>query len=81
MPATTVKLEAELVEKVASLKPEKQSLSAYVRSLIEKEHREKQLREAAQAYEQFLHNNSAEREAMDVWESAPLSDNIEPLRP
>jgi predicted CopG family antitoxin len=81
MPATTVKIEAELVEKVVSLKPHKQSISAYVRGLIEKEHRSRQLREAAQTYEQFLHKNPAEREAMEVWESAPLTDIIEPEQP
>jgi hypothetical protein len=81
MPATTVKLEAELVGKVASLKPHKQSISAYVRGLIEKEHRERQLREAAQTYEQFLHKNPVEREAMEEWESAPLTDTIEPRQP
>jgi hypothetical protein len=81
MPATTVKLEAELVSKVTSLKPNKQSISAYVRGLIEKEHRERQLREAAQSYEKFLQQNPAEREAMEVWESAPLSDTIEPKQP
>jgi hypothetical protein len=81
MPVTTVKLEAELVDKVTSLKPRKQSISAYVRGLIEKEHRDRQLRAAAKTYEQFLHENPAEREAMEVWESAPLSDKIEPGQP
>jgi hypothetical protein len=81
MPATTIKLEAELVGKVTALKPHKQSVSAYVRGLIEKEHRERQFREAAQTYEQFLHKNPDEREAMDVWESVPLSDLIEPKQP
>ena len=69
------------MSKVASLKPHKQSISAYVRGLIEKEHRERQLCEAAQSYEKFLHQNPAEREAMEVWESAPLSDTIEPKQP
>ena len=81
MPATTVKLEAELAGKVTSLKSPKQSISAYVRALIEKEHRDRKLREAAETYEQFLHKNPAEREAMEVWESAPLSDTIEPRQP
>ncbi len=81
MPATTVKLEPDLVEKAAALKQPEQSISSYVRSLIEKEHREKTLRAAAQSYEQFLLEHPAEREAMEVWESAPLSDAIEPKKP
>ena len=35
MPATTIKLEAELVKKVTSLKPKDESISGYVRALIE----------------------------------------------
>ena len=81
MPATTVKLESDLVEKAESLKSAKQSISAYVRSLIEKEHRDRKLREGAQAYEQFIRNHPAEREAMEVWESAPLANSIEPKQP
>ena len=69
------------MEKAAALKSPKQSISAYVRSLIEREHRERRLREAAQAYEEFLADHPAEREAMEVWEAAPLTDAIEPKQP
>ena len=81
MPATTVKLESDLAQKAADLKSDGQSISAFVRALIEKEHRSRQLNESARAYEQFLRDNPDEREAMEVWESAPLSENIEPKRP
>ncbi len=81
MPATTVKLEPDLVEKASALKRPEQSISSFVRSLIEKEHREKTHRAAAQAYELFLREHPAEREAMEVWESAPLTDVIEPKKP
>lgn len=78
MPATTVKLDADLVKKASTLKPANKSLSAFVRSLIEQEYRNRRLSEAARAYEAFLRENPAEREAMEVWESAPLTDRIEP---
>ena len=82
MPATTVKLESDRVGKASELKAPEQSISAYVRGLIEKEYRDRKLREGAQAYEQFLQQHPAEREAMEVWESAPLTDDgIEPKRP
>lgn len=81
MPATTVKLDEDLVEKSNELKRREQSISAFVRSLIEKEHRERRFREAAQAYEAFLRDHPAERESMEVWEAAPLTDAIEPKRP
>ena len=81
MPATTIKLEAELVKKVTTLKPKDESISSYVRGLIEKEHRAREHRAAASAYQRFLGGNSEERAAMEVWESAPLVDDIEPRKP
>ncbi|MGH7959838.1 MAG: hypothetical protein ACREH8_22880 [Opitutaceae bacterium] len=35
----------------------------------------------ARTYEEFLRENPEERAAMDVWEAAPLSDDVEPHRP
>jgi hypothetical protein len=81
MSSTTVKLDHDLVEKVSDLKQREQSISAFVRALIEKEFRDRRLREAARTYEQFLQENPAEREAMEVWEGAPLTDGIEPKKP
>lgn len=77
MSATTVKLESDLVRKASELKQPEQSISAFVRSLIEKEHRDRLLKESAHTYEQFLRDHPGEREAMEVWESAPLSDGVE----
>jgi predicted CopG family antitoxin len=81
MPTTTVKLESDLVEKVAALKEPEQSISAFVRSLIEKEHRTRQLHESARVYELFLRENPEERQEMEVWESAPLSTDVAPKQP
>ena len=41
MPATTIKLEADLVKKVAALKPKDESISGFVRELIEDTRRRK----------------------------------------
>lgn len=81
MPATTIKLESDLVKKVTALKPKDESISAFVRELIEKEHRARSNREAALAYRQFLHDHPEERAAMEGWESAPLVDDIEGRKP
>ena len=81
MPATTIKLEADLVKKVTTLKPKDESISGYVRGLIEKEHNARAHREAAHTYQRFLKENPAERAAMEVWESAPLSDDPESHKP
>ena len=75
MSATTIKLEAELVRKVTSLKPRDESISAYVRSLIEREHQARAHRAAAVAYQKFLDANPEERAALDAWQSAPLVDD------
>ena len=81
MSATTIKLEADLVKKVTALKPKDESISAFVRELIEKEHRARENRTAAVLYQRFLEENSDERAAMEVWESAPLVDEVEPKKP
>ena len=81
MPATTIKLEADLVKKVTNLKPKDESISGYVRELIEREHRARAHREAAVVYQEFLRENPEERAAMEVWESAPLVDDVEPKKP
>jgi hypothetical protein len=81
MPATTIKLEPELVKMVATLKPKDESISGYVRSLIEREHAARLQREAAIAYQQFLRENPKERAAMDTWASAPLVDEVETRKP
>jgi predicted CopG family antitoxin len=78
MPATTIKLDADLVKKVSALKPKDESISGFVRDLIEKEHRARENRTAAIQYREFLAGNPGERAAMEVWESAPLADDIEP---
>jgi predicted CopG family antitoxin len=80
MPATTIKLEADLVKKVTSLKRGDESISGFVRELIEKEHREREHRLSAVAYQRFLRENPAEMAAMDAWESAPLASEIEPRK-
>lgn len=81
MSATTIKLEADLVKKVAALKPKGESISGFVRELIEKEHRARENRASAEVYQQFLDDNPDERAAMEVWESAPLVDEVEPKKP
>lgn len=81
MPATTIKLEADLVKKVTAIKPKDGSISAYVRELIEREHRARENREAAMLYRQFLNEHPGERAAMEEWEASPLADAIEPHEP
>jgi len=69
------------VRKVAALKPKDESISGFVRELIEREHRTRENRAAAVVYQQFLEDDPDERAALEVWESAPLVDDIEPRKP
>jgi hypothetical protein len=81
MPETTIKLESDLVKKVITLKPKDESISGFVRALIEKEHLAQSNRTAARLYQQFLNENPDERIAMETWESAPLVGEVEPKHP
>jgi predicted CopG family antitoxin len=81
MSSTTIKLDHEILSKLTCVKPAGESVSAFVRHLIEKEYRERELRKSAAAYEKFLRDNPREREAMEEWESAPLVNEVEPPRP
>ncbi|KAB2649125.1 MAG: hypothetical protein WCO38_06735 [Verrucomicrobiota bacterium] len=77
MPATTIKLESDLVKKVTELKSKDESISGYVRNLIVKEHKARENKAAVLIYKQFLEDNPEERAAMEVWELAPLVGEIE----
>lgn len=81
MPATTIKLDADLYEKADSLRNGTQSISGFVRDLIEKEFRERKMRQATRDYREFLERNPGEMAVMETWESAPLAGEIEPRKP
>ncbi len=81
MPAITIKLESDLVEKAAALKQPDESVAAFVRSLVEKEYRISRLHKSAQIYNRFLHEHPDERNTMAAWESASLSEDIESKMP
>jgi flagellar biosynthesis component FlhA len=80
MSATTVKLDAELLREIASVKPHEQTLSAYVREALQRDLRRQQMRKAAEAYVALLRDNPKEREALDQWEAAPLATNPQARR-
>ncbi|MBA3964147.1 MAG: hypothetical protein H0X40_19930 [Chthoniobacterales bacterium] len=73
MSATTVKLDGELLRAIATVKSPKQTLSAYVREALQRDLCRQQMREAAESYMHLLRTNSAEKNAMDEWEAAPLA--------
>ena len=80
MPATTIKLESDLINKVVALRVADQSISGFVRGLIEREYLQQKMRKAAGEYQRFLDRQPDERDATEAWESAPLTELIEPRR-
>ena len=72
MSATTVKLEAELLKEIRSVKGTAQSLSAFVREAVQRDLLRRRLRLAAEQYQAFLDGDEAERAETDAWERAPL---------
>jgi hypothetical protein len=73
MHATTVKLDSALVKIAKAIKPDDVTLTAFIRSLVEREARQQKQYAAALEYEAFLAENSDEAEEMSAWENASLS--------
>lgn len=72
MQATTIKLDGALMQRLKGLKPRDQTLSGFVREILDGEVRRRKLRAAAESYVTFLRDHPEEAEAMDRWASAPL---------
>jgi hypothetical protein len=72
MRATTVKVEGDLLEELERTKPPSQTLSAYVRSILEREMRRQKIAEAADRYAAFLRETPDERTWLEEWANADL---------
>lgn len=72
MKATTIKVEGALLEELTRAKPRSQSLSAFVRSILEREVLRRKLTESAERYAEFLRGSPEERSWLSEWESADL---------
>ena len=72
MKATTVKVEGELLAQLERTKPPRQSLSGYVRSLLQQAVARQQMIEAADRYVDYVRESPDEREWLAEWDSADL---------
>jgi len=72
MKATTVKVEGELLAQLERTKPSQQSLSAYVRTLLEQAIARQQMIDAADRYAEFVRDSPEERAWLTEWDSADL---------
>ena len=72
MGATTIKVEGALLMQLQRIKPEKQSISAFVRTVLEKEILRRQMADAASRYAQYLRDTPEERTWLNDWDRADL---------
>ena len=80
MHATTIKLDGALVSRLKSVKPRDETLTGFVRIVLDAEVRRQHLRAAAEAYADHLRDHPEEAELMDAWASAPLDRKAKPRR-
>ncbi len=73
MKATTIKVEGELLKELERAKPQSQSLSAFVRTVLQQEVMRRKMAEAAERYAEFLRETPDERAWLDEWVSADLA--------
>jgi hypothetical protein len=73
MKATTIKVEGELLRELERTKPPSQSLSAYVRSLLQREILRRKMADAADRYTEFLRETPDERAWLEEWVNADLA--------
>jgi hypothetical protein len=73
MRATTIKVEGDLLKEIERAKPPRQSISAYVRSILEREMRRLKLAEAGERYAQFVHDAPDEGAWLEEWDRADLA--------
>jgi len=72
MSATTIKLEGELLKDIQKVKPHAQSISSYVREVLEHNIKQARMNEAAHQYQAFLKGDMEEVNDLNEWEAAPL---------
>jgi hypothetical protein len=73
MKATTVKVEGELLRELERIKPARQSLTAYVRALLEREVQRRRMEEAGQRYADFVRESPEESAWLEEWDRADLA--------
>lgn len=73
MKATTLKIENPLLDELYSIKPKTQSLSNFVRGILDAVVRRNKMIQAGESYADFLQKNSTEAVWLDEWESADLA--------
>lgn len=72
MQATTIKLEGEILKELRPFIPAQQSLSAFVREVLEQEIKKRKMVQSAEEYSHFLESHPEEKNWLQAWEKASL---------
>ena len=72
MKATTVKVDGNLLRSIEEMKPPQQSVTAFIRSVLQKEVDRRTLLQAAHEYRDFVKEHKDEGEWLDEWDRADL---------
>ncbi len=72
MLATTIKIENPLLSELKKLLPRGESISSFVREVLESEIRRRKMIQAAESYAEFLKSNPEETQWLEDWESSDL---------
>lgn len=73
MKATTVKVDGELLAELERVKPRSQTLTGFVRSVLQQEVQRRRMAEAAGRYAEFLRDAPDERSWLGDWDRADLA--------
>lgn len=72
MPATTIKLDGNILRELKTYIGRGQTLTAFVRQVLESEIRRQKMARAGRDYADFLKSNPEEETWMKEWEAADL---------
>jgi hypothetical protein len=73
MKATTVKVDGELLRAIEEVKPPSQTVTAYVRSVLQKAVEKHCLQAAALAYRAFMEAHQEEQQWLKEWDDSDLA--------
>jgi len=75
MKATTIKLEGKFLEEIRAAKPEGESLTGYVRTVLRRDIEQRKMEEAALAYRAFVESEAGEKQWLEEWEQADMASH------
>lgn len=73
MQATTIKLDPRLHSAISRMKPREQTLTGFVREMVDKEEKRRALESAADAYATLIKEDKDEAAWLAAWESAAFA--------